>query len=66
MTERLLKIEQVCEQTTLSETELKRRIASGTFPKPVSIGPKRKAWVGSEVDAWVKETITNARGNTNG
>lgn len=66
MTERLLKIDQVCVITTLSESEVKRRVISQEFPQPIKVGKTRKAWVESEIFAWVKETINNARGNTNG
>ena len=63
MAERLLTISQVVEATTLSESEIGRREKNGDFPKRIKLGPKRSAWVGSEIEAWVQATIKNARGN---
>lgn len=62
MAEKLLTIDQVVEVTTLSKTEIGRRIEIGEFPKQIKLGPKRVAWVGSEVEAWIQATITKARG----
>lgn len=63
MAERLLTIEQVVEATTLSKSEIGRREKEGRFPVRIALGPKRTAWVGSEIDAWVQATIKTARGN---
>lgn len=62
MGERLLTIDQVAEVTTLSVTEIGRREKAGEFPKRMKIGPKRVAWVGSEIEEWVQKTIKTARG----
>lgn len=63
MGERLLTIEQVVAVTTLSETEIGRREKEGRFPARIKLSPKRTAWVGSEIEAWVQATIKAARGN---
>lgn len=66
MSERLLTIEKVIEVTTLSETEIGRREKRGEFPARIKLSPKRTAWVGSEIDAWVQATIKTARGEDSG
>lgn len=63
MGERLLTIEQVAEVTTLSASEIGRRERKGEFPARIKLSPKRTAWVGSEIDAWVQAAIKTARGN---
>ncbi len=49
---RFIKLAKVREYTALSTSEIYRRIAAGTFPKQVTLGPKSVAWVESEVLAW--------------
>jgi len=61
MGERLLTIDQVAEVTTLSATEIGRREKAGEFPKRMKLGPKRVAWIGSEIEAWIQETIKKVR-----
>ncbi len=58
---RFIKLTKVKEYTALSTTEIYRRIAAGTFPKQVSLGPKSVAWIESEVLAWC-EGIAAQRG----
>ncbi len=53
MSERFLTVRQVSERTSLSVPELYRRIRLGTFPKQVSLGPSRVAWLESTVDRWI-------------
>jgi prophage regulatory protein len=63
MTERLLKKAEVEQITSLSATEIQRREKDGTFPRHLSISPKRVAWIASEIEAWVQAKIKNARSN---
>jgi prophage regulatory protein len=59
--ERLLRRAVVQDRTSLSVSELYRRMAAGTFPKPVVIGAQSVAWRESEVDAWIAAlTVTEA------
>lgn len=50
--DRLLKIREVVEQTTLHRATIYRLMNSGDFPKPVRITSRRVAWRRSEVEAW--------------
>lgn len=56
---RFIKLAKVREYTSLSTSEIYRRIAAGEFPKQVSLGPKSSAWVESEVLAWCQELMAN-------
>lgn len=49
---RFIKLPKVKEYTSLSTSEIYRRIAAGTFPKQVKLGPKSVAFIESEVLAW--------------
>lgn len=64
MTERLLKISEVEQITSMSEAQIRRRVKAGTFPNFLHISPKRVVWIGSEIDAWVQNTIQTARSST--
>ncbi|AJE13701.1 AlpA family transcriptional regulator [Stutzerimonas stutzeri] len=52
---RFIKLAQVKEYTSLSTSEIYRRIAAGTFPKQVKLGPKSSCFVESEVLAWCEQ-----------
>ncbi|MGL4316713.1 MAG: helix-turn-helix transcriptional regulator [Pseudomonas sp.] len=49
---RFIKLAQVKAYTSLSTSEIYRRIAAGTFPAQVTLGPKSVAWVESEILQW--------------
>lgn len=57
---RFIKLAKVREYTSLSTSEIYRRIAAGTFPAQVTLGPKSVAWIESEVADWC-ETIAAGR-----
>lgn len=65
MADRFLRHAEVTEITTLSRTEIERRMRKGEFPKAVKLGPRTNAWLESEVNAW-KQDLINQRGNTDG
>lgn len=52
---RFIKLAEVKALTTLSTSEIYRRIAAGTFPAQVTLGPKSVVWIESEVNAWCDE-----------
>ncbi|MBF7731123.1 helix-turn-helix transcriptional regulator [Pseudomonas sp. N040] len=58
---RFIKLHEVKSLTTLSTSEIYRRIAAGTFPKQVSLGPKSVVWIESEVLAWCEVQISASR-----
>lgn len=49
---RFIKLTEVKTLTTLSTSEIYRRIAAGTFPAQITLGPKSVAWLEAEVLAW--------------
>ncbi len=61
-TRRFIKLREVKTLTTLSTSELYRRIAAGTFPRQVMLGPKSAVWIEAEVMAWCDERIAASRG----
>jgi prophage regulatory protein len=58
MAERFLSMRQVLEMVNLCRTTLYERMSAGTFPQSVPLGPKRIAFVESQVDAWMQARIS--------
>jgi prophage regulatory protein len=58
---RFIKLREVKALTTLSTSELYRRIAAGTFPRQVLLGPKSAVWIEAEVLAWCEARISESR-----
>lgn len=59
---RFIKLRDVKALTTLSTSELYRRIAAGKFPRQVMLGPKSAVWIEAEVLAWCEARIAACRG----
>lgn len=56
---RFIKLPQVEEMTSLSTSEVYRRVEAGTFPKQIRLGAKAVAWLEHEVLEWIEEQIAN-------
>lgn len=59
---RFIKLAEVKALSTLSTSEVYRRIAAGTFPAQIMLGPKSAVWIEAEVIAWVEDRIAASRG----
>ncbi len=53
----LLRLPQVCSLCGLKRSSIYRMIAEGTFPAPVPIGQRARAWSSSELSAWISARI---------
>ena len=58
---RFIKRTEVEKLTTLSTSEIYRRIAAGTFPRQVMLGPKSAVWIEAGVLAWCEARISESR-----
>ena len=58
---RLERLRRVRERTGLGKSEIYRRCAAGTFPKPLKLSDRAtgraSSWVGREIDAWINARI---------
>ena len=50
-----LRIKQVVEKVTLSQSTIYAMIAKGKFPKPFELTPGRVAWIEADIDRWLAE-----------
>jgi prophage regulatory protein len=57
----LLRLPQVRQVVPLSRSEIYRRIAVGKFPKPIKLGARVVAWDFDEVQAYVREKLSDGR-----
>jgi prophage regulatory protein len=57
----LLRVAEVIARTGLPRSSIYRRMANGSFPRCIAIGPFSAAWVADEIDAWIDARISEAR-----
>jgi prophage regulatory protein len=50
---KLLRLPQVKQSTGLSKSTIYARIAEGTFPKQITLGPRLVVWVESDIQKWI-------------
>ena len=60
--DKLLRLNSVKEATGLSKSTIYARIAEGTFPKQIPLGPRLVVWVESDIQNWIAEQVSAARG----
>ena len=53
----ILRRKQVEVRTGLSRSTIYARINAGTFPAPVSLGPRAVGWIEGEVQRWLSDRI---------
>ena len=50
---KLLRLPQGKQTTGLSKSTIYARIAEGTFPKQIPLGPRLVVWVESDIQKWI-------------
>lgn len=48
-------------RTGLSRSTIYARILRGSFPQPISLGPRAVGWIESEIDEWIEGQIERTR-----
>jgi prophage regulatory protein len=54
---RFLRLPAVLERTGLTKATLYRRIAAGSFPPSIKIGPAMAAWREADIDGWMENPL---------
>ncbi|MFS8173557.1 helix-turn-helix transcriptional regulator [Vreelandella titanicae] len=57
MSNRLIRIKDVMERTGLARSTVYKYISLGQFPHPAKLGTRAVAWVESEIDTWINDSI---------
>ncbi|WP_343661111.1 AlpA family transcriptional regulator [Ralstonia sp.] len=52
---RAIRIKEVIQKVSLSQSTIYALIAKGSFPKPFELTPGRVAWLEEDVDAWLAQ-----------
>lgn len=56
--DRLLRLKEVMDKTSLGSSTIYRRMDAGCFPKPRQLGPACVRWLESDIDRWMAELPT--------
>ena len=48
-------------RTGLSRSTIYLRVAQGTFPRPIPLGPRAVGWLEGEVEAWLQAQVASVR-----
>ncbi|PSJ06659.1 helix-turn-helix transcriptional regulator [Cyanobium usitatum] len=59
---KLLRLPEVKATTGLSKSSIYARISDGTFPKQIPLGPRLVVWVEADIQNWISEQVSAARG----
>ncbi|MGQ7262921.1 helix-turn-helix transcriptional regulator [Vreelandella sp. V005] len=57
MSVKLIRIKAVMERTGLARSTIYKYISLGQFPQPIKLGTRAVAWVESEIDTWINDSI---------
>jgi len=60
-TESLMRLRDVEAKTALRKSKIYQMVKDGDFPAPIALTTKSKAWIGSEVNGWVRDKIAASR-----
>lgn len=58
--QRLIRRSEVIHRVGLCKASIYNRMNSGEFPRPISIGGGRVAWLESDIDQWISEKLAEA------
>lgn len=58
---KFLRLPSVIELVGIQRTAIYDRIKKGTFPEPISLGPRAVVWDSTAIAAWQEKIIEDAR-----
>ena len=58
---RVLRLAAVKNRTGVSRSSIYAWVAAGTFPRPISLGPRAVGWLESEIAEWLQRRIEASR-----
>lgn len=50
---KILRLQIVSQRASLSRSTIYRKVAEGTFPKPVKLSSRAIGWKAEDIDAWI-------------
>ncbi|TXL78256.1 AlpA family transcriptional regulator [Vineibacter terrae] len=61
MTHAILRLPKVKHRTGLSRSTIYAAVASGKFPKPVTLGTRAVGWIDEEIEDWLEQRMKARR-----
>ncbi|WP_353064706.1 AlpA family transcriptional regulator [Tunturibacter psychrotolerans] len=61
MSNKILRLPAVKAKTGLSRSTIYARVAQGTFPAALILGPNTVGWLEADVEAWIEKQIAATR-----
>jgi len=61
MSNKILRLPAVKAKTGLSRSTIYARVAQGTFPAALILGPNTVGWLEADVEAWIEKQIAASR-----
>ncbi len=61
MSNKILRLPAVKAKTGLSRSTIYARVAQGTFPAALILGPNTVGWLEADVEAWIEKQIATSR-----
>ena len=55
---KFLRLREVIALTTLSKSTIYERISVGSFPKQISLSPRRVVWLDSHIQSWITQHVS--------
>lgn len=62
MSMKLIRIKDVMDRTGLARSTVYKYISEGRFPRPIKLGSRAVAWVESEIESWIQNSIERRDG----
>ena len=56
-TKRFIRLPEVINRTGYRRTSIYQKVAEGTFPAPVKLGPRAVAWFSEEIEEWMDARV---------
>lgn len=59
MADRFISMDEVLDRVSFSKTHIYRKIANGSFPRPVQLGSHKVAFLEREIDEWIVDRLAD-------
>jgi prophage regulatory protein len=61
LSDAILRLPDVRRRVGLSRSSIYLQVAEGTFPRPISLGPRAVGWLASEIQSWLQMRVEISR-----
>ena len=58
---KILRLPEVKKSTGLARSTIYKKMDEGTFPEPITLGPKAVGWLEANIQDWIEERIVQTQ-----